>query len=50
MRPGLLRSIHERLVGFVGELPSWGHWQLDEISDIPMWNSGDVFYLVVPFD
>jgi hypothetical protein len=50
MRLGLLRSIHGRLAGFVGGLPSWGHWQLDQLSDIPMWKSGDVVDLVVPFD
>ena len=50
MRPSLLRLIHERLAGFVGELPSWGHWRLDQLLDIPKWKSGDVVDLVVLFD
>jgi hypothetical protein len=50
MHLGLLRFNHKRLEGFVGELPSWGHWRLDQLSDIPKWKSGDVVDLVVPFD
>jgi hypothetical protein len=50
MHPGLLRLIHERLEGFVGELPSWGHWRLDQLLDIPKWKSRDIVNLVVPFD
>jgi hypothetical protein len=50
MCPSILRLIHERLVGFVGELSSWGHWQLDQLSNIRKWKFGDFVDLVVPFD
>jgi hypothetical protein len=49
MHPGLLKSIHGRLAGFVKGFLSWGHCQLDQLLDTPAWRSRVVVDFLVPF-